>query len=430
MFTEDDKLWLLELLRAPSVSPLEGGSTTDLQAAQQIVIDGAVARGFRLKALHRPDASLALDPILPAPVRERIAQEGVGFLTEQPSAVLAIGRTDDPKRTIVLNFHVDTVGPHIVPELRGDVVHARGAVDDKGPGVAAIVGVAAAFRADPGLLDEVGVIVTAVPGEESGAFGVYGTRDVLARGDVRGSLMVFLEPTGGRVIDAASGVMTPEFVVSGRDSTDDLPTLGTNATLILAHAATTLTEALSPVAEEIGAKLCVAGIHTGDAHNRVYGTGKLKLNIAYFTQEQRTRMEEAVEAAVANLADRFETDLGYFPEARAASAAYGEVMRLDWQKRGLPALANRHPHLEKILADSGFERADGPAHEVAFTCDAVWAQDHANYVVVLGPGELGANGAHTDDEHVTLTELGWFAGRIRSLVEQFAADYAASVDGG
>lgn len=93
--------------------------------------------------------------------------------------------------------------------------------------------------------------------------------------------------------------MTPEVFVVVDDSTDDHPYEGTNATLALSHAALALTRVVAPVAEEVGAKVCVAGLSTGDSHNRVYGRGSLKLNLAYYDQPSRGRLEHAVATAFA-----------------------------------------------------------------------------------------------------------------------------------
>ncbi|MBF4622769.1 M20/M25/M40 family metallo-hydrolase [Clavibacter sp. VKM Ac-2872] len=416
--------WLLDVLRVASVSPLEGGEPRATGDAQRRVSAGALARGFRASPPHVPGAAVLADPDLPTAVREAIASGEGDFLEEQSTVILSIGDTTDPRRTIVFNFHIDTVGPHIEPSLDGGCLRGRGAVDAKGPGIAALIGIADAFSDQPDLRERIGVVVTVVPGEEGGAFGFYGTKDVLRRPDVRGALMVFLEPTSQRVVDSASGVMTPELVVAGDDSTDDAPQSGTNATLVLAHAAVELVTQLAPVAEGVGAKLCVAGIHTGSEHNRVYGSGSLKLNIAYYDDAARDAMGRAVTEAVEMLGPDFARRFGHLAVMQRTAVEHDDVFALRWQKRGVPALENRDTRLEAVLSRSGFRRAEEPPVEVAFTCDAVWGSGRDEYVVVLGPGDLGRNGAHTADEHVDLDELDEFSRRVRMLMSEFAGELA------
>src|SRR5690606_11210887 len=128
--------------------------------------------------------------------------------------------------------------------------------------------------------ERIEVLLTSVPGEEGGAMGVFGTRWLVAQG-FTGRLMLFAEPTGGRVMDACTAAMTPRLRVAGAGSTDDHPGDGRDATVALGYRADHLARTVGPRAAALGAKLCIAGLHTGTSHNRVYGEGELLLNIAY-----------------------------------------------------------------------------------------------------------------------------------------------------
>ncbi|OLR94087.1 M20 family metallopeptidase [Actinokineospora bangkokensis] len=424
--------WLLELVSIPTVSPLEGGDLAGFERAQSAFAGGAAERGFGLRRWDSPPVAELDRPDVPGAVREVAAGDPAGFLAAQPCLVVGLGRPRPTERRLVLNFHMDTVGPHVPPRLEGRVLHGRGAVDDKGPGVAALVGVRRAFDEDPGLADWIEVLVASVPGEEGGAAGVLGTRWLVETGCV-GRLMVFAEPTGGRVLDACSATMTPVVTVAGTGSTDDRPADGHNATIALGLLATLLAERLGPRAERAGARVCVAGVHTGRAHNRVYGTGALKLNIAYHDHATAAALAEQVERVVAGagaeLADRF----GDNPLVARLVADWSRVVRLSWVKRGLPPLANRDPVMEAVLAEAGLVRHDGVADGTAFTCDAIWAPGRDRYVVACGPGQLDRDGAHTPNEHVRLDDLDDYADRVRALVRAFGAHVrreGAAVDGG
>lgn len=420
---DEDVRWLCELMALPSVSPFEGGELAATVRAQRCVRDGAVRRGFAPRRWDRPALDFLHRPGVPEQVL-RAATGSAEFLSRQPSVVVSLGDPQPPERRLVINFHVDTVGPHTPPRLAGRTLHGRGAVDDKGPGVAAVVGVAAAFAAEPALTSGIEVQIASVPGEEGGAMGVYGTRWLTETGCV-GRLMVFAEPTGCRVLDACSAAMTPLLSVHGDDSTDDHPADGHNATLALGWLAVRLTERLGPLAESLGAKLCVAGLHTGDSHNRVYGTGELRCNIAYFDEHAATVLADAVPGIVADAGAELARRFAANPVAARLAADWSGVVRLRWLKRGLPPLANRDPAMEAVLAEAGLPRHDGIADGSAFTCDAIWAAAPGRYVAVCGPGRLDRNGAHTPDEHVDLDELDRYATHVRDLVLRFASHVTA-----
>ncbi|WP_306317856.1 MULTISPECIES: M20/M25/M40 family metallo-hydrolase [unclassified Streptomyces] len=420
VLTAADLEWLTELMDVDSVSPLEGGPLDGSADAQRVFLAGARERGFRT-AWHEPPAPEILErPEVPAPVRDAARRDLAGFLAGQPSAVVALGTPAPEQRRLVVNFHVDTVGPHVAPHLEGRILHGRGAVDDKGPGIAAAVGVAAAFADDPGLAGRIEVQLASVAGEEGGAMGTYGTRALIDAG-FTGRLMVFAEPTGNRFMDACTTAMTPRITVRGEDSTDDHPGEGHNATVLLGFLADFLARKLGPLAHGMGAKLCVSGLHTGHAHNRVYGGGQLLLNIAYPATEQA----ELLAASLEVLLEEARTEFGHLhahdPFSRRTVRDWRRIVRLDWLKRGLPTLSNRDPDAELLLTDAGFSRHDALADGSAFTCDAIWAPAPGRYVAVCGPGRLDTNGAHTPGEHVHLDDLNDYARRIKNLVHIFAA---------
>ncbi|MGH8897243.1 MAG: M20/M25/M40 family metallo-hydrolase [Egibacteraceae bacterium] len=412
--------WLRTLLEVPTVSPLEGGDLATVGDAQQAFEEGAMARGYSRRRHDSPPAAMLDRPDVPLPVRQAAAGDPAAFLAAQPSLVMGLGRPQPCDRRLIVNFHIDTVGPHVPPRLAGRVLHGRGSVDDKGPGVAAAIGAAAAWAEAPWLADAIEVQVASVPGEEGGAMGVYGTRWLVESGCV-GRLMLFAEPTGGRVHDACSAAMTLRLRVDGEDATDDYPGDGHNATLALGFLAAYLGRELGGLAEALGAKVCVAGLHTGTAHNRVYGTGELRLNLAYYDLTTAEALAAAVERLVVDARELFAAQFANSTIARRLVADWDKVVRLDWLKRGLPPLANRDPEMEALLAACGLPRHDGIADGTAFTCDAIWAGGLGGYTAVCGPGHLDVNGAHTPDEFVDLDDLDEYATRIRNLVLRFGA---------
>lgn len=408
---------LLALMAMDTVTPMESGVASDLHTANRAY--AALASRVGLQVLFEGPGSLdtAQPGHVPLGVASRVA-EWPGFLVAQPHLVLGMG--EGPlERTVMFNFHMDTVSPHLPVRLDDGVIRGRGAVDNKGPGVAVLAAVHALREQHPELLKHLRVLVQCVGGEEGGAMGVYGTRCLVEAGHV-GRLNVFVEPTRGQLyFDSSTCSMTFEVCFDGQGSTDDFPEQGDNASVALGFVAQHMAHRLSHVASRTGLKLTVAGLHTGEQHNRVFGQGRLLFNLAYRTaamaetgkREVETALDAAQQAFVAAFAGRE-------PFAKTA-ARLGSTCRSRWLKAGLPVLNNRDPAMERLLAGIGLQRQEN-LHE-SFTCDAIWGDVGGGYCVVLGPGSLADNGAHTANEHVHLSELEDFTHTLLRLLVAFGS---------
>ncbi|HVK20088.1 MAG TPA: M20/M25/M40 family metallo-hydrolase [Actinokineospora sp.] len=409
--TSADHALLLRLLALPTAGPLETAEPARLWDAQFAYADSAA--GF--KVLHHAPADLAdvRRPDVPTPVR--LAARQPGFLDEQPSLVLRLGPERPRERTVMFNVHLDTVAGWEPVSFDGAVFRGRGAIDAKGPAVALLAGIRAAAARDPRVGGEVSVLVQAVAGEEGGAMGTFGTRPLVDRGYV-GALNVFCEPTGLRYLTRATASATAAVRVAGRGSIDDRPGDGHNATVLLGFLAQHLATELIGDAD---GHACVAGLHTGTAHNRVYGTGDLMVNLAYATPAAGARLTGTLDRAVADGLERFAKLFADVPDLALTAADAHRVTTVDWLKRGLPTLRTQSPELDAWMTAAAIPR--WPADEPAFTCDAIWLADvPGTATAILGPGDLAANHAHADGEFATLAELTAFAGQVSRLLCSFA----------
>ncbi len=413
-----DRELLLRLLRIPTIGPLEAGHgepPAELWRAQCEYADAAAGIGLRVVRHACAGQEHTAGPAVPLAVREAAAEPG--FLDLQPSLVLRLGPKLPPASTVMFNVHLDTVAGLEPVGFDGFRFTGRGAIDAKGPAVALLAGIRAAAAAEPALGRDVAVLVQAVSGEEGGAMGTIGTRPLLDQG-FYGRLNVFCEPTGLRYLTSATASMTACVRVRGQGAIDDRPGAGHNATVLLGslarHFALTLDDA-----DPAGA-LCVAGLHTGDRHNRVYGSGRLLLNLSYASSAAGARLAERVEQA-------FGTGLAEFGARFAGSAQFGrtaaeaaEITSLEWHKRGLPCLSGHDPALEALLTEHAGV-APWPAGEPAFTCDAIWMDGRPGaFTVILGPGALDKNNAHAEGEFAELAELDAFATAVTGLLTGFA----------
>lgn len=411
---------LLALLAMDTVTPMETGVASNIAGANAAFAALAEEVGMRVAfagpgALPaHPDGSpdTALIPLMV----QRCYDAQPDFLASQPHLVLELGQ-GTPEQTLMFNFHMDTVGPHLPVSMTGEVIHGRGTVDNKGPGVALLAALRYLQELAPAVLAHTRILIQVVAGEEGGAMGVYGSRH-LAQAGYLGRLNVFVEPSEGGYFDASTTSMTYEVAFDGQGSTDDFPEQGQNATLGLSFIAQHMAGALAQPLAGLGVKMTLAGIHSGEQHNRVYGSGRLLFNFAYADAPAARAAQQAVDAAFlaarSACSERFS---GLWPFERTA-ATLAQVCSARWLKRDLPVLNNRDAAMEAVLATIGLARQTDPTR--AFTCDAMWGQGEGRYSIVFGPGSLADNGAHTANEHVSLAELETFTQQVLALILAFA----------
>jgi acetylornithine deacetylase/succinyl-diaminopimelate desuccinylase-like protein len=388
---------LVALLELPTAGPLEVGpdAPVELWAAQKAY--AAAAAGFEVVHHAAPEP-----PREPVPEVVRVAADAA-FLAAQPSLVLRRGPAS-PSATVMFNVHLDTVAGLEPVRLDPDRVYGRGAIDAKGPAVALLAGIAAAD------LGDLAVLVQAVAGEEGGAMGVFGTRPLVDAG-FTGDLNVFCEPTGGRLLDHGTAAATVAVEVAGADAIDDEPAAGHNATVLLGALAGHLARTL-PAATD--GQVCVAGLHTGTMHNKVYGSGRLLLNLSYGTPAAADRLAAAVDRELARGLHAFAEENRNVPLLARTARDTVAITSLRWLKRGLPPLPPADPAVLGPLAEAA-ALPRWPAAEPGFTCDAIWAAGHGT-TVVLGPGDLGANHAHAAGEFADRAELQSYAAAVARLL--------------
>ena len=233
-----------------------------------------------------------------------------------------------------------------------------------------------------------------------------------------GRLNLFCEPTGLRYLPRATAAATARIRVDGHDAIDDRPGDGHNATVLLGFLAQHFGRALA--AERTDGRVCVAGLHTGRRHNRVYGSGELLLNLAYANAAAGRRLAAAAEDCLRDGLTRFREVFAHVADCARTAADAESITRIEWLKRDLPTLDCADPWAEWLLTDvAGI--APWPADEPAFSCDAIWLHGvEGTFTAVLGPGDLATNHAHSDGECADLAELSAFASAMSRVLVAFA----------
>lgn len=421
LISAPDRELLLRLLRTPTVNPLErSGEPSDIARAQRLFAEAARESGLRVVQHHAAAPSSVLDaPGVPSTVREAAADED--FLAGQPNLVLRLGPRLSRESTVMFNVHLDTVAGLEPVRFDGERFTGRGAIDAKGPAVALLAGIREAVRAEPAIGRDLGIIVQAVAGEEGGAMGTFGTRPLVDAGFL-GRLNVFCEPTGMRYLTRSTAAATALLRVDGAGAIDDRPDAGHNASVLLGFLAQHLAKELDP--QERPGRLCVAGLHTGELHNRVYGSGGLLLNLSYESSDEGAAAERDLENSLHRGLSEFTRIFGGTREFARTAADAASITELRWLKRGLPALRGSHSWTDELLERAGIPA--WPAEEPAFTCDAIWMAERPDTgTVVLGPGSLENNNAHAEGEYAELAQLQEFAATVASLLSSAAAETAS-----
>jgi len=397
-----------------TVTPMETGMLSNLTEANTLFSTAAVTAG--MEVLYQGPGQLSEQ--VPISILRQQQALGEDFLNNQPCLVLGLGDWKNKKRTVMFNFHMDTVGPHLSVLYVNDVFYGRGVADNKGPGVAVLAAIETWVNQRTADHRLPGVLIQCVGGEEGGALGIYGTRWLMEQG-YYGYLNMFVIPSSMKYFDESTTTMTAELRVEGSGSTDDSPWAGDNATLILASLVQSIAKYLVDPLEKANVKMTVAGIHTGDTHNRVYGQGRALFNFSYSSMQAARQTENLFEKAVKIAKQKFVTDFSSHALFRRTTDNLEHVLLYTWLKKGLPVLNNRSNYWQSQLIQADITRHID--NEFTFTCDAMWGQKSDCYSIMFGPGSLTRNGAHTDKEYISLTDLNEFSRaifRLLNLIDQ------------
>ncbi|NLX21410.1 MAG: M20/M25/M40 family metallo-hydrolase [Phycisphaerae bacterium] len=126
---------------------------------------------------------------------------------------------------LALNAHVDTVAPHLPPRVEGDIIHGRGAVDDKGPCLVMMLAMQllAEARTRFGLRPACEVLLQFVIDEETGGNGSLSA--ALDKPRSAFDAIVVLECTDLQIHPGNRGVVWYETILQTTESVDGRDTL-------------------------------------------------------------------------------------------------------------------------------------------------------------------------------------------------------------
>jgi acetylornithine deacetylase len=344
------------LVQTPSV-------TGDEKAVLEVLAELAQSNGLEAD-LHQHDLG-ALRSHSDHPGEEASRTELFGVTATLPGT--------RPGR-IAIDGHVDVVWEGTEPwrlgpwsgAIEGGRLHGRGAVDMKGPLIAALHALAAIKRAGA---DTPEVVLMGVPSEEDGGLGTFAE---LERDD-RFDAALLPEPTGLRVVCAQAGALTFKGVVTGKATHAAERLAGVSAidrymgvhAALNVHEITVNANVAHPLMRELELPypLLVGKISAGEwssmVPDRLEFEGRLGVPVGADLQRARDELERVVEDAAPGTAITWEggafapgetdqahpwvrtvraalsAELGH--EATVAGVPWGADMRL-FTARGIPTV--------------------------------------------------------------------------------------------
>jgi acetylornithine deacetylase len=328
------------------------------------------------------------------------------------------GRPAHSARSLLLNGHLDTVGPGGMPDPYGARIEGdrrtgrllgRGACDMKGGVAAIVVAAETVSRSDP----DADLILALVADEEDASAGTEAVIARLAALERRPDAALVTEPTWLDLAVAHRGFAVVEVELRGRASHSSRAADGVNA---VAHLGRLLT-----AVEEYDARLRARTAHPLLGHGTLLATvargGSAPFSIpdaASAVVERRTLPGEEAEVALAEVQRILERLHAEDPALDAtARLRLGRAAYEMSDARAAAALAS-------LLAE-GLVRAgrQEPARTGApyWMESALW-QAAGIPTVVCGPA---GGGLHADDEWLDLAQLRAFAVSLTQAAETFTA---------
>lgn len=311
---------------------------------------------------------------------------------------------DGPRRVLLLGHH-DTVWPigtlqRIPFDVTGDLLRGPGCFDMK-------AGVAMMLHAVAALPEANGVTLLITGDEETGS---ATSRELIEAEAKQHDAVLVLEPSdvGGALKTARKGVSQYEVQVRGRASHAGLaPAEGINATVELAHQVL----AIADIADEAaGTTVTPTTAASGTSGNTVPAAASVDIDVRAWTAREQRRVDERLRALTPTLCG-------------ARLEVHGGVNRLP---------------MEEDTSRSLFEMASTAAHGLGLPplrSRAVGGGSDGNLTAALGIPTLdglGAvgGGAHSEDEHVVVSELPGRTALIHALVATLLAHDGAGVMSG
>ena len=262
--------------------------------------------------------------------------------------------TTDKEPKVLFSTHVDTVPPFLPIRRDGDIIYGRGACDTKG-GLLAMWEAARRLRAQG--FDEIGFLL--VVGEEVDHCGAIKAQEL----DMEPEQIILCEPTENQVVRAQKGMLRLQLQTTGIAGHSAFPDDGDSAIDPLLEALARLGDHRWPVDDLLGPTTFNIGVIEGGVAANVFAP-QARAELLFRAVSPVEALLETVEELVGD-------------DVEIAEAIYNDPVFFE--------------------APTGVDTCTVP-----FNTDATYLAALGE-VWLVGPGDI--RHAHSDDEHIDLSEL-------------------------
>ncbi|MCA9737223.1 MAG: M20/M25/M40 family metallo-hydrolase [Gemmatimonadetes bacterium] len=340
---------------------------------------------------EEPSGEAALAALVATDLREAGLEVSIVSVGPGRDSVVGRLRGRGGGRSLMLNAHLDTVGPGgmeqpFEPRREGRRLHGRGAYDMKA-GLASCVAAARALAAGPPLAGD--VVVTAVADEEHASLGMQAVLET-----VRTDGAVVTEPTELEVCVAHKGFLWLEVVTHGRAAHGSRFREGVDANLRMGR----VLSALDPLEASLRERsphplLGPPSMHAGTLHG---GAGlSVYADRCVLGLERRTVPGERTDAIVAELQAILDRLAVEDPDFRAD-------VRVLLERAPFEAQADSSVVAALDASAAAVLAGPRPRQGGSYWMDAAFIQAAGIDTVVFGPA---GTGAHADIEWVDLDSV-------------------------
>ena len=173
---------LLALIDINTSPPPAGGAPAQIESAQDLYAILAEGIGMHTVFSSQDRPSIRTN-------------SQARWLFNQPHRVLEIG-TGDVQHTLMFNFHMDTLGPHLAARVEqcadGEILIGRGAADSKGPAVALLAAIAQILQQQPDIFNHIRIVIQMLGSAKDCAMAAQNTQALVDQG-LYGHLNVFMQ---------------------------------------------------------------------------------------------------------------------------------------------------------------------------------------------------------------------------------------------
>ncbi len=378
---------LAKLVEIPSVNPAHSAdsSVTGERRVADFIAGYLSHRGFRIDWLEKTPG--------------------------RPNLIASFG-PDDPKYTVLLEAHLDTVGVDSMtvapfdPQIRDGRMYGRGTTDTKGPLAAAL---RALDRERLCALADAGcrIILAGAMGEETGNEGAF----QMAEHGIRADEALILEPTEMQLIHTHKGTLWFQVEIQGIPAHGSNPELGRSAILAMQRVMESLNRQIEDDQRRSNdpvlgmPTLNVGMIRGGTALNIVPEKCVIDVDRRTLPEEDTRAIMRRIDVVLAKLKSTGEIRAGQLRLIKDSPAF------------STPPEGRLIRRLVKCCADAGVNAKPAGAawHSDAGALSAVCGE-----TVVFGPGSIKQ--AHTSDEFIALEDLRRGAECLRRFFEALAED--------